>query len=75
MLIVKNKNNYEGIMMEITVRHPLISNHRFINITKPGINVAIKITRSLGKTQVYKKCSGRVNFTFCGHAPTVEPRV
>ena len=38
-------------------------------MTKPGINVILKTTRTLGKPKCVNRCLGRVNFTCCGHAP------
>ena len=45
---------YRSIRKEITVRRPLIKYHKSIITTKPRINVTLKTTRTLGKTQVWE---------------------
>ena len=42
-------------------------------ITKPGMNVTLETTRTLGeKPNCVQTCPLRVNFICCGHAPTVD---
>ena len=71
---IQQDNNRLSIRKDITARLAFFNrNQLYINITKPGMNITLKTTWTLGKTQICDKVPGKKKFHL--KATAVESRI